>query len=247
MAELAAELIDVRLRRGDVVALDAVSLALPAGLTTAVLGESGSGKSTLVQLVVGLLAPDSGTVVTLGESLDADNMARIRKRIGYAIQEVALFPHMRVRENILLPAVLSGWPESEQRQRLDELVALMHLPESVLDRYPHELSGGQQQRAGLCRAMMLRPDLLLLDEPFSGLDTMTRRKIHARFLEIRERVPVSTILVTHDPDEAIRLADLIVVMRLGKVQQVGPVREVLENPTNDYVANLCTGIGGVRA
>ena len=95
--------------------------------------------------------------------------------------------------------------------------------------------------------MMLRPDLLLLDEPFSGLDTMTRRKIHARFLEIRDRVPVSTILVTHDPDEAVRLADLVVVMRRGRVQQFGPVREVVENPANDYVANLCTGIGGVRA
>jgi osmoprotectant transport system ATP-binding protein len=149
---------------------------------------------------------------------------------------------MRIRENIVLPAVLSNWTASEQEARLAELVELMHLPESVLDRYPHELSGGQQQRAGLCRAMMLRPELLLLDEPFSGLDTMTRRSIHAQFLELREKVPISTVLVTHDPDEATRLADYIVIMRRGKLQQFGPVNQVLERPANDYVRDLCTGM-----
>jgi osmoprotectant transport system ATP-binding protein len=242
MAEFAAELDGVRLRRGDVLALDNVSLALPARQTTAVLGASGSGKSTLVQLIIGLLSPDEGSVSTLGERLAADNIARLRKRIGYAIQEIALLPHMRVRRNIVLPALLSGWSDAEQGARLAELIELMHLPESVLDRYPHELSGGQQQRAGLCRAMMLRPELLLLDEPFSGLDTMTRRSIHAQFLEIRAKVPISTVLVTHDPDEAIRLADQIVVMRRGLVQQFGPVADVLENPANDYVRDLCRGI-----
>jgi osmoprotectant transport system ATP-binding protein len=244
MAEFAAELDNVRLRRGSVVALDDVSLALPARQTTAVLGASGSGKSTLVQLIIGLLSPDEGSVSTLGERLAADNIARLRKRIGYAIQEIALFPHMRVRDNIVLPAVLSGWNEAEQGQRLGELIELMHLPASVLGRYPHELSGGQQQRAGLCRAMMLRPELLLLDEPFSGLDTMTRRSIHAQFLEVRAKLPISTVLVTHDPEEAARLADRMVVMRLGRVQQFGPVAEVLDSPANDYVRDLCRGIAG---
>lgn len=242
MAEFAAELDGVRLRRGDVLALDNVSLALPAGQTTAVLGASGSGKSTLVQLIIGLLSPDAGTVSALGEPLSAANLARIRKRIGYAIQEIALLPHMRVRENIVLPAVLSGWTEARQDTRLAELIELMHLPGSVLDRYPHELSGGQQQRAGLCRAMMLRPELLLLDEPFSGLDTMTRRSIHARFLEVRSKVPISTILVTHDPEEAARLAENIVVMKSGRVQQFAPVATVLAEPANDYVRDLCRGI-----
>ena len=242
MAEFAAELDGVRLRRGDILALDNVSLALPARQTTAVLGASGSGKSTLIQLIIGLLSPDEGSVSTLGERLAADNVARLRKRIGYAIQEIALLPHMRVRKNIVLPALLSGWTDAEQAERLAEGIERMHLPESVLDRYPHELSGGQQQRAGLCRAMMLRPELLLLDEPFSGLDTMTRRSIHAQFLEIRAKIPISTVLVTHDPDEAIRLADQIVVMRRGLVQQFGPVADVLENPANDYVRDLCRGI-----
>jgi len=242
MAEYAAELRNVRLQRGDVLALDDVSLALPAGQTTAVLGGSGSGKSTLIQLIIGLLTPDQGSVATLGSKLREDNLASIRKRIGYAIQEVALLPHMIIRDNILLPARLSGWSSGDQEARLEELLQLMHLPDSVLERYPHELSGGQQQRAGLCRALVLRPELLLLDEPFSGLDTMTRRSIHAQFLEMRKQVPVSTVLVTHDPEEATRLAEYIVVMRSGRLQQFGPVQTVLDHPANDYVRDLCTGL-----
>jgi osmoprotectant transport system ATP-binding protein len=242
MTEFAAELTHVSLQRGTVVAMDDVSLALPSGQTTAVLGTSGSGKSTLIQLIIGLLTPDRGTVATLGKPLQADTLNGVRKRIGYAIQEVALLPHMKIRENILLPALLSGWSDKDQETRLAELLQLMHLPESVLDRYTHELSGGQQQRAGLCRALILRPDLLLLDEPFSGLDTMTRRSIHTQFLEMQKKVPVSTVLVTHDPEEAARLADYIVVMETGRVLQFGPVRTVLEQPANDYVRDLCTGL-----
>ena len=244
MPEYAAELEDVHLQRGDVVAVDHVSLAFPAGKTTAILGASGSGKSTLIQLIIGLLQPDRGTVATLGTSLRPDNLSDLRKRIGYAIQDVALLPHMTIRDNILLPAILSDWSRSDQENRLEELLQLMHLPETVLDRYPHELSGGQQQRAGLCRALMLRPELLLLDEPFSGLDTMTRRSIHSQFLEMRERVPISIVLVTHDPEEATRLADYIVIMRSGQLQQFGQVRDVLDHPANEYVRALCTGLAG---
>jgi len=242
MAEFAAELINVRLQRGDVVALNNISLSLPAGQTTAVLGASGSGKSTLIQLIIGLLTPDQGSVATLGSTLTADNLAGIRKRIGYAIQEVALLPHMKIRENIQLPATLVGWSPADRETRIAELLELMQLRETVLDRYPHELSGGQQQRAGLCRALFLRPDLLLLDEPFSGLDTMTRRSIHAQFLEMRKKLPISTVLVTHDPEEATRLAEFIVIMRRGELQQFDTVREVLDNPANDYVRDLCTGL-----
>jgi len=244
MPEKAAELTNVHLRRGDVIALDDVSLALPSGQTTAVLGESGSGKSTLIQLIVGLLTPDTGAVITLGTELKPDNLQALRKRIGYAIQEVALLPHMKIRENILLPATLSSWSTEEKNTRLEELMNLMQLPNTVLDRFPHELSGGQQQRAGLCRALILRPDLLLLDEPFSGLDTMTRRSIHEQFLLMRQKMPISTILVTHDPEEAIRLAEFIVIMRSGKVQQFGRVQDVLDQPANDYVRELCTGLSG---
>ena len=244
MTEHAAEFLDVSLRRGDVVALENVSLALPLGQTTAILGESGSGKSTLVQLIIGLLRPDSGTVRTLGATIDYDNPRPLRRRIGYAIQDVALFPHLRVRENVLLPGKLSNWKEADSTSRLSELLELMQLPEDVLDRYPHELSGGQQQRAGLCRAMMLHPELLLLDEPFSGLDTLTRRSIHAQFLRLQDRESVSCVLVTHDPQEAINLARNIAVMKGGRLQQYGIVEEVIDEPANSYVRHLCTGLSG---
>jgi len=240
----ATEFHDVSLRRGDVVALENVSLKLKLGQTTAILGESGSGKSTLVQLIIGLLRPDSGTVKTLGADIDYDKPRPLRKRIGYAIQDVALFPHLRIRDNIVLPGRLSGWSEPDCTSRLKELLDLMQLPEDVLDRYPHELSGGQQQRAGLCRAMMLHPELLLLDEPFSGLDTLTRRSIHEQFLSLQEREAVSCVLVTHDPQEAINLAQDIVVMKNGRLQQHGTVDEVMNRPANSYVGHLCTGLSG---
>jgi osmoprotectant transport system ATP-binding protein len=240
----ATEFHDVSLRRGNVVALENVSLKLKLGQTTAILGESGSGKSTLIQLIIGLLRPDSGTVKTLGSDIDYDKPRPLRKRIGYAIQDVALFPHLRIRDNIVLPGRLSGWSEPASTSRLKELLDLMQLPEDVLGRYPHELSGGQQQRAGLCRAMMLHPELLLLDEPFSGLDTLTRRGIHEQFLSLQEREAVSCVLVTHDPQEAINLAQDIVVMRNGRLQQHGSVDEVMNRPANRYVGHLCTGLSG---
>lgn len=238
----AAEFEEVSLRRGGILALDAVTLALPLGQTTAVLGASGSGKSTLVQLIIGLLRPDTGTVKTLGEPIDFADPRPMRKRIGYAIQDVSLFPHLDVRSNILLPARISGWSAAEEAARLEDLLQLMHLPADVLDRYPHELSGGQQQRAGLCRAMMLRPELLLLDEPFSGLDTMTRKSIHEQFLDMQQRAPISTVLVTHDPQEAINLSHSLVVLKAGRVQQYGPVAEVIAEPANEYVRELCTAL-----
>jgi osmoprotectant transport system ATP-binding protein len=238
----AAELHAVSLRRGDVLALDDVTLSLPLGQTTAVLGTSGSGKSTLVQLIIGLLRPDSGAVKTLGEPIDFENPRPMRKRIGYAVQDVSLFPHLDVRSNILLPATLCGWSDAEQADRLDELLQLMQLPVSVVTRYPHELSGGQQQRAGLCRAMVLRPELLLLDEPFSGLDTLTRKSVHEQFLEMQRQAPVSTVLVTHDPQEAINLSHGMVVIRAGRVQQSGTVSDVITNPANEYVRHLCTAL-----
>ncbi|MEQ8206109.1 MAG: ATP-binding cassette domain-containing protein [Woeseia sp.] len=241
----AVEFHDVSLRRGTVLALDQLSLTLPRRQTTAILGASGSGKSSLIQLVIGLLRPDSGQVRTLGMAIDYKNPSSLRKRIGYAIQDIALFPHLRVRANILLPARLDKRDAEASNSRLQELLALMQLPAAVLDRWPHELSGGQQQRAGLCRAMILQPELLLLDEPFSGLDTMTRISIHEQFLKLQEAEPISTILVTHDPQEAINLADYIVVMKEGRVQQHGLVDEVVAAPVNDYVGHLITALPGV--
>jgi len=245
--DFAAEIRDVTLRRGDVLALRDVSVTFPRNLTSAILGTSGSGKSSLVQLIIGLLQPDSGNVRTLGRDLASCDLQSLRKRIGYAVQDISLYPHMTVGRNISLPAILDRRPQEEIRTRLTELIEIMQLPPGVLERYPHELSGGQQQRAGLCRAMMLRPALLLLDEPFSGLDTMTRRSIHKEFLNLRQIEPVSTIIVTHDPQEAVALADRLVVMMSGKVLQSGTVREVMSDLASDQVRELCTGIGELRA
>lgn len=243
----AAEFRNVTLRRGEVLALDDLSLTLPARRITAILGASGSGKSTLIQLIIGLLRPDEGFVGALGRDIDYGNLRPLRKRIGYAIQDIALFPHLDIRDNILLPARLDGRAARENEERLGELLELMQLPEDVLPRWPHELSGGQQQRAGLCRAMMLRPELLLLDEPFSGLDAMTRSGIHEQFLMLQKAEPISSVLVTHDPQEAINLADHIAVIREGRVQQYGTVDDVVGNPVNDYVEHLCRGLTGMEA
>ena len=243
--DYAAEFSHVTLRRGEILALDDVTVSMPSGRTTAVLGESGSGKSTLVQLIIGLLRPDTGDVRVLGAAIDYRDPRPLRRRIGYAIQDVSLLPHMRVRDNILLPSKLDRWDDAEAATRLAELLELMQLPDKVLHRFPHELSGGQQQRAGLCRAMMLRPELLLLDEPFSGLDAMTRQGIHKRFLALQRREPVSSVLVTHDPQEAINLADYMIVMRTGRLLQHGTVPEVIEHPADDYVDKLCTGLEGI--
>ena len=236
----------VSLTRGATRVLDSVSAALPARTTTAVLGASGSGKSTLVQLAIGLLIPDQGEVRVLGKVLEYNNLAPLRRRTGYAIQDVALLPHMRVRKNVTLPAELAGWSKPQIDERVAELAALMELPEDLLGRYPHQLSGGQQQRAGICRAMMLRPELLLLDEPFSGLDAMTRQAIHERFLELQASEGVATLLVTHDPQEAINLATHMVVLREGRVLQQGSVDRVIADPADGYVRKLCTGLAGVR-
>ncbi|MDX1480867.1 MAG: ATP-binding cassette domain-containing protein [Woeseiaceae bacterium] len=242
----AARFVGVSLTRGDVKALDDVTLTIPGRKTTAILGASGSGKSTLVQLAIGLLVPDTGTIDVLGQPIRYEDLAPMRRRMGYAIQDVALFPHLRIRDNITLPAVLGAWQQAAIDERVEELVALMALPRDVLDRYPHELSGGQQQRAGLCRAMMLRPEILLLDEPFSGLDAMTRQSIHERFLGLQAAEPISSILVTHDPQEAINLADFIAVMRDGRLLQRGPVQAIIDDPADDYVRKLCTGLGEIE-
>ncbi len=243
--QYAAEFSHVTLRRGDVLALDDVTVSMPSGRTTAVLGASGSGKSTLVQLIIGLLEPDSGSVRALGAPVDYRDPRPLRRRVGYAIQDVALLPHLRIRDNILLPAKLNDWSAADKDARLAELMALMRLPDDVLARFPHELSGGQQQRAGLCRAMMLRPELLLLDEPFSGLDALTRQGIHERFRELKRREGISAVLVTHDPQEAINLAEFMIVMRAGSVLQHGTVRDVTEHPADDYVQKLCTGLADI--
>jgi osmoprotectant transport system ATP-binding protein len=215
-----------------------LTLALPAGATTAIVGSSGSGKSTLLGLINGLLRPDSGQVRVFDSPLPYRDLSAFRRRIGYAVQGTGLFPHLDIAANISLMARLSGWPQAATAERVRELMTLMALDAELVSRFPHELSGGQQQRAGICRALMLKPELLLLDEPFSGVDPLTRADIHARFQELSGRAVSTAVLVTHDMAEALTLASHLVVLQQGSVAQAGSSAAVLAEPANDYVRAL---------
>jgi osmoprotectant transport system ATP-binding protein len=228
----------VSTRLGETLALDDVTVELPELVTTAVVGESGSGKSTLVQHVNGLLRPDTGTLTVFGQSIPYDDIVKFRRRIGYSVQGVGLFPHLKVRDNITLLARLDGWERTEIDARLAHLMELMDLDPELADRYPLRLSGGQQQRVGLCRAMMLKPPLLLLDEPFSAVDPITRVGIHEHFIRLQTVEPVSVLLVTHDMKEAAKLSQNLVILHAGRVLQAGETRRVLESPATDFVAKL---------
>ena len=220
--------------------LKGVDLSLPAGATTAIVGESGSGKTTLLQLVNAVQQPDQGKVLVFGEAIP-DDLIRFRRQIGYSVQGAGLFPHMTNRENVTLLARLEGWSEDQIDERFTALLEEMELPEEVAERFPRELSGGQQQRVGLCRALMLKPRLLLLDEPFSAVDPITRVGIYERFREVQAHEGVSSLLVTHDMREAVKLAQMLVIVAEGEVAQAGPVPEVLAEPATDYVAELLRG------
>lgn len=219
---------------GGSLALDNVSLEFAENRITAIIGRSGCGKSTLLRTCNGLVLPDQGTVEVFGQPLDYGNLPPLRRKMGYAVQGTGLFPHLSARENITLLASLEGWDQDRIGQRLAELLRLTHLKEIQLHKYPHQLSGGQQQRVGLCRAMMLRPEILLLDEPFAAIDPITRTDIHRQLLELHRAEPTTAVLVTHDIREAMRLADLIVVMEDGRVSSgVTTIDLLQDNPGKD--------------
>jgi osmoprotectant transport system ATP-binding protein len=218
--------------------LQDVDLSLPAGVTTAVVGASGSGKTTLLQLVNAVQLPDHGQVRVFGEVIPEGNLVGFRRGIGYAVQGAGLFPHLTNQQNVELLARLSGWSKERRDARYRELLQEMELPLEISRRYPHSLSGGQQQRLGLCRALMLEPRLLLLDEPFSAVDPITRVGIYRTFQRVQTQEGVSTLLVTHDMREAVRLAGHLVILREGRVLQAGPTAEVLDAPADQYVSSL---------
>lgn len=219
---------------GDTHALDNVSLDFAKNLITAIIGRSGCGKSSLLRVCNGLVIPDTGQIRVFGEPLDYDNLPPLRRRLGYAVQGTGLFPHLSARQNITLLASLEGWDSERVEQRLTELLQLTHLHYDLLDNYPHQLSGGQQQRVGLCRAMMLGPEILLLDEPFAAIDPITRMDIHRQLLELHRAEPTTAVLVTHDMREAMQLADHIVVMDKGRISSSKSTTDLQrDNPGKD--------------
>ena len=202
------------------------------------VGESGSGKTTLLQLINAVEMPDSGTVRVFGEPIPEKRREQFRRRIGYAVQGAGLFPHLTNRDNVVLVAKLEGWSGAAIDERYQTLLDEMDLPLDISPRYPHQLSGGQQQRLGLCRALMLQPGLLLLDEPFSSVDPITRVGIYERFEYVQQHEGVSALLVTHDMREAVRLADRLVILKAGSVLQSGTTESVVNSPEDPYVESL---------
>jgi osmoprotectant transport system ATP-binding protein len=214
------------------------NLAIDRAKTTALIGPSGCGKSTLLRLIVGLVRPDQGKIRFDGEAVDQNKIDIFRRRLGYVIQEGGLFPHLTARGNILLMARHLGRSGAETKSRLTELCQLTRFSEKLLDRYPIELSGGQRQRVSLMRALMLSPELLLLDEPLGALDPLVRASLQKDLKEIFAQLNQTALLVTHDLAEAAYLGDEIVLMNEGRIVQHGSLTELRENPANDFVSEF---------
>ena len=217
---------------GSFVALDDVSVEVPAGSLTALLGPSGSGKSTLLRIIAGLERPDAGRVLIEGH--DVTSRPPQDRGVGFVFQHYAAFKHMTVWKNVAFGLEIRRQPKSEIKERVGKLLELVQL-NGFADRYPAQLSGGQRQRMALARALAVEPDVLLLDEPFGALDARVRKELRAWLRRLHDEVHVTTIFVTHDQEEAMDLADQIVVMSHGQVEQVGGARELYDNPANEFV------------
>ena len=232
---MAIEVINVSKRFGTFTALDDVSIRVADGALTALLGPSGSGKSTLLRIIAGLETPDLG-VVKIGAEDVTDTPARSRG-VGFVFQHFAPFKHMTVARNIAFGLTVRRRPRSEIDARVSELLALVRL-EGLAERYPSQLSGGQLQRMALARALAVQPQVLLLDEPFGALDAQVRGKLREWLRRLHEEIHVTTIFVTHDQEEAMEVAEQIVVMNEGRVEQAGTPRELYEHPRNEFVMSF---------
>jgi len=222
-------------RFGDFVALDDVSLEIDDGSLTDLLGPSGSGKSTLLRVIAGLEQPDSGVVLLGGRNVTS--LPAHRRGIGFVFQHYAAFKHMTVAKNVAFGLDIRKRPKAEIKQRVAELIELVHL-DGLGDRYPSQLSGGQRQRMALARALAVEPDVLLLDEPFGALDAQVRKDLREWLRRLHDEIHVTTVIVTHDQEEAMEVADSVVVMQRGRIEQEGPPRELYENPVNRFVMSF---------
>ncbi|QEG36547.1 ATP-binding cassette domain-containing protein [Bythopirellula goksoeyrii] len=223
---------------GSHTAVDGIDLDCPTGKTQVLIGTSGCGKSTLLRMMVGLVKPDSGSVLFDNEPLLEKNLETIRRRIGYMIQEGGLFPHLTARDNAAIMPRYLGWDSTRTEARLQELLELTQLPATLLDRFPRQLSGGQRQRVSLMRALMLDPDVLLLDEPLGDLDPMIRAELQQDLRTIFRELDKTVVLVTHDLGEAGFLGDTITLLRAGRIVQQGSFEELLENPVDDFASKF---------
>jgi osmoprotectant transport system ATP-binding protein len=226
-------------------AVDDVSLEIPAGRIVVILGTSGAGKTTLLKMVNRLLEPTAGRLFVEGIEVHDLSPDALRRRIGYVIQQIGLFPHWTVAQNVATVPRLLGWDKRRIAERVDALLDLLGLPPAEYrHRYPNQLSGGQQQRVGIARALAADPGIMLMDEPFGAVDAVTRGCLQAEFLAIQNRTHKTVLFVTHDVEEALRLADRLVVMDAGRVVQVDTPFNVIARPANTFVAGL-VGAGDV--
>jgi sulfate transport system ATP-binding protein len=243
---MSIEIKNVNKRFGDFVALEDVNVSLPTGQLTALLGPSGGGKSTLLRIIAGLERADTGTVNI--EGVDATRMSPQKRNVGFVFQHYAVFKHMTVAKNVAFGLEIRRKPKDEVRARVDELLRLVHLSQFA-DRLPSQLSGGQRQRMALARALAVQPKVLLLDEPFGALDAKVRKELRDWLRRLHDEVPVTTVFVTHDQEEAMEVADEIVVINDGRIEQVGTPDSLYDAPANDFVMGFLgevTQLGEVR-
>jgi osmoprotectant transport system ATP-binding protein len=219
-------------------AVDDVSFEVPSGTFVVLLGPSGCGKTTLLKMTNRLYEPTAGTILLDERDIRAIKLTDLRRQMGYVIQQVGLFPHMTVAENISVVPNLLKWDTKRTAERIDELLELVHLPLDFRSRYPAQLSGGQQQRVGLARALAADPDVLLMDEPFGAIDAITRASLQDEMRQLQDQLKKTVLFVTHDVDEALRLADRIVVLQAGKLVQYDEPCVIMNNPANEFVRAL---------
>lgn len=215
-----------------------LNLEVERGEFVVFIGPSGCGKTTTMKMINRLIEPTSGEILVDGVNVLKQDAVQLRRSIGYVIQQIGLMPHMTVGENISLVGSLLKWNKEKQKERAKELISLVNLPEDYLTRYPHELSGGQQQRIGVLRALATNPPLILMDEPFGALDPITRDSLQEEFKKLQKEMDKTIVFVTHDMDEAIKLADKIVIMNQGEIVQVGTPDDILRHPANEFVEDF---------
>jgi len=230
---------DVVKTYGETQILKKVSFEIKSNELVVLIGPSGCGKTTSLKMINRLVEPTSGKIYINGQDISQMDPIQLRRNIGYVIQQIGLFPHMTVGQNIELVPLLKKWPKNKRIERVKELLQLVGMPpEEYIDRYPRELSGGQQQRIGVARALAADPDIILMDEPFSALDPITRAQLQEELYELQEKLKKTIVFVTHDMDEALNLGDRICIMRDGKIVQFDTPEEILRNPADEFVENF---------
>jgi osmoprotectant transport system ATP-binding protein len=227
---------------GQKLALDDVSLSVPDGGFLTIIGPSGCGKTTLLRLVNGMTDFESGKISVLNNEIHLWNKVLLRRKIGYIIQNAGLFPHLTVRQNMQFVMSISDVPEELQEERANELAQMIGFSTPQLNEFPDNLSGGQQQRVGVARALAMKPQILLMDEPFGALDNITRRSLQAEMKQIHNDLKVTVLMVTHDLNEAFSLGTEVIIMNKGKILQAGKPENIMANPASDWIKEFVSAL-----